>query len=128
MGVKTWGDTKPFVAKSPRKYCLNDIRIKLNNLKKRFGAYQVDNEIAFQRQYTNNEIDYLNMAYYALKSRFCRIHMWRYGVVNKIDYIPRKSYNPWDDYDDYDKYSWTITSATNTSTSATYYATYFNTL
>ena len=49
----------------------------------------------------------------------------RYGVVNKIDYIPRQnkwySYN-WND----DDYTWTITS--NTQTSSIYYATYFNTL
>jgi hypothetical protein len=125
MEEKKWGDTKPFIPKRPRKWDIKDITIKLDNLKKRFGAWTIESEIAYQRQYTDNAVDYLNMAYYALKQRYCRIHMWRYGVINNVDYLPKQnvwySYN-WND----NNYTWTITS--NTQTSSVYYATYFNTL
>ena len=120
MEEKKLDDTKPFIPKRPRKWDIKDITIKLDNLKKRFGEWAIVSEIKFQKRFTDNAVDYLNMAYYALKQRYCRIHMWRYGVINSVDYLPKPnklySYN-WDD----DDYTWTITSNT-------YYATYFNTL
>lgn len=116
MEEKKWADTKPFIPKRPRKWDIKDITIKLDNLKKRFGEWVIDNEIKFQKRYTDNAVDYLNMAYYALKQKYCKIHRRKYGIINNVEYTPKK--NVW--------HTWAITS--NTQTSSTYYATYFNTL
>lgn len=90
-----------------RKWCEKDIRIKLNNLKKLLGTYLVDREIMLQGQYTDNECDKLNLAYYSLKNRFSKINRWKYGLVRNVEYEikKRKSYN-WE-LDDLD--FWTIT-------------------
>ena len=97
-----------------RKWCEKDIRIKLENLKKILGSYVVDREIMLQGQYTDNECDKLNMAYYSLKDKHSRIYRWKYGVTRPVDYEPKKKkkYYEWSGGLDN---TWTIT-----ATSATY--------
>lgn len=98
----------------PRKWCEKDIRIKLENLKKRLGSYIVDREISLQGHYTDNVCDQLNMAYYSLKNKHSKIYRWKYGIVRHVDFEPKKrnDYYEWNGIVDN---SWTIT-----TTSATY--------
>ena len=94
-----------------RKWCEKDIRIKLENLEKLLGSWLVNREIMFQGQYTDNECDKLNLAYYSLKNKFSKIHRWKYGLVRNVEYEikKRKSYN-WDILDELsDLSSWSIT-------------------
>ena len=112
MEEKKWGDSKPLIPNRPRKWDIKDIEIKLNNLKKLIGVWAVETEIKYQKQYTDNAVDYLNMAYYALKQRYSRIHIWRYGNINNVEYEPKlnKLYsfdldNVWNERE----YTWTIT-------------------
>jgi hypothetical protein len=92
-----------------RKWCEKDIRIKLENLKKILGDYLVNREIMLQGQYTDNECDKLNLAYYSLKNKFSKIHRWKYGLIRNVNYEikKRRPFN-WE-LDDLDY--WTITPA-----------------
>lgn len=69
-----------------KKYDLNEINIRLNNLRNKFGSYEVDREINFQGKYTDNWCDNLNLAYRALKNRHTKIYRDRFGFVRPIIY------------------------------------------
>ena len=65
---------------------MKEINIRLNNLRDKFGSYEVDREINFQSKYTNNWCDNLNLAYRSLKNRHTKICRDRYGFVRPISY------------------------------------------
>ena len=127
----SWGSVKPCKSKV-RKWDERDITIKLENLKRKLGVWPVEQEISFQRHYTNNKVDYLNMAYYSLKDKFSKINRSKYGMVRQVEYErkerrrgPRPYDYPswwWDD----DIYNYTIgttnnfTTTTNTQHTHTY--------
>ena len=125
----SWGSVQPYKSKV-RKWDERDITIKLENLKKKLGVWPVEKEIIFQRHYTNNKVDYLNMAYYSLKDKFSKINRSKYGMVRQVEYERkerrRDPYNYpswwWDD----DIYNYTIgttnnfTTTTNTQHTHTY--------
>lgn len=73
-----------------KKYDLNEITIRLENLKNKFGSFVVENEIKYYKKYTDNECDMLNLAYRALKNKFTKIQRFRFGFVRVIDYEIRK--------------------------------------
>ena len=124
-----WGSVQPHKSKV-RKWDERDITIKLENLKRKLGVWPVEQEINFQRHYTNNKVDYLNMAYYSLKDKFSKINRSKYGMVRQVEYERkerrRDPYNYpswwWDD----DIYNYTIgttnnfTTTTNTQHTHTY--------
>ena len=125
----SWGSVQPYKSKV-RKWDERDITIKLENLKRKLGVWPVEQEINFQRHYTNNKVDYLNMAYYSLKDKFSKINRSKYGMVRQVEYERkerrRDPYNYpswwWDD----DIYNYTIgttnnfTTTTNTQHTHTY--------
>jgi hypothetical protein len=78
-----------------KKYDLNEITIRLENLKNKFGSYVVENEIKFYRKYTDNECDVLNLTYRALKHKFTKIQRFRFGIVRVIDYEIRQRKKLW---------------------------------
>ena len=73
-----------------KKYDLNEITIRLENLKNKFGSFVVENEIKYYRKYTDNECDMLNLSYRALKNKFTKIQRFRFGIVRVIDYEIRQ--------------------------------------
>ena len=76
--------------KDVKKYSLSEIRIRLNNLKKKRGSYAVEKEIDFSRKYTDNELDVLNLAYRTLKNRYTKIHRYKFGYVRTIGFEIKK--------------------------------------
>ena len=69
-----------------KKYDINEITTRLNNLKKKFGSYEVNREIDWQSRYSYNMCDVLNLAYRSLKNRHTKIFRDRYGFVRPISY------------------------------------------
>ena len=73
-----------------RKWSERDIMIKLTNLGKLLGWFTVQTEIEFQKKYTDNACDAMNLAYYSLKNRFCKINRHKFGYVRTPEYEPKK--------------------------------------
>lgn len=69
-----------------KKYDINEITTRLNNLKKKFGSYEVNREIDWQSRYSYNWCDVLNLAYRSLKNKHTKIRRDRYGFVRPISY------------------------------------------
>jgi hypothetical protein len=69
-----------------KKYDIKEITTRLNNLKKKFGSYEVDREIDWQSRYSYNWCDVLNLAYRSLKSKHTKIRRDRYGFVRPISF------------------------------------------
>jgi hypothetical protein len=127
----SWGSVQPYKSKV-RKWDERDITIKLENLKKKLGVWPVEKEIIFQRHYTNNKVDYLNMAYYSLKDKFSKINRSKYGMVRQVEYERKERRRGPCPYDypswwwDDDIYNYTIgttnnfTTTTNTQHTHTY--------
>lgn len=78
-----------------KKYDMKEITIRLNNLRNKFGSYEVDREINFQSKYTNNWCDNLNLAYRALKNRHTKIYRDRFGFVRPIIYEIKQRRKLW---------------------------------
>lgn len=78
-----------------KKYDIKEITIRLNNLRKKFGSYEVDREINFQSKYTNNWCDNLNLAYRVLKNRHTKIYRSRFGFVRPITYEIKQRSKLW---------------------------------
>jgi len=78
-----------------KKYDINEITTRLNNLKKKFGSYEVDREIDWQSRYTNNWCDVLNLAYRSLKNKHTKIRRDRYGFVRPISYEIKQRKKLW---------------------------------
>ncbi len=110
--------------KDVKKYSLSEIRIRLNNLKKKLGSYAVEKEIDFSRKYTDNELDVLNLAYRALKNRYTKIHRYKFGYVRTIGFEikkrkPSSVYYSDTYYYNTNTYStWTISSTTTLATNS----------
>ena len=111
-----------------RKWSEKDIMIKLTNLGKKFGWIPIQSEIDFQKKYTDNTCDAMNLAYYALKNRYCKIHRSKFGIIRIPEYEPKKrnyGYDMWYNYNDYMGYNdypgLYATSYTITTTTSTYY-------
>jgi hypothetical protein len=60
-----------------RKYCLKDIKIRINNLKKILGDDAVDMYVSTMRSLyiCYDEEDILNVAFYYMKNLYCKIHL-----------------------------------------------------
>jgi hypothetical protein len=69
-----------------KKYDIKEITTRLNNLKKKFGSYEVNREIDWQSRYSYNWCDILNLAYRSLKNKHTKIRRDRYGFVRPISY------------------------------------------
>ena len=69
-----------------KKYDINEITTRLNNLKNKFGSYEVNREIDWQSRYSHNWCDVLNLAYRSLKNKHTKIRRDRYGFVRPILY------------------------------------------
>lgn len=78
-----------------KKYDIREITIRLNNLRNKFGSYEVDREIDFQSKYTNNWCDNLNLAYRALKNKHTKIYRDRFGFVRPIIYEIKQRRKLW---------------------------------
>ena len=76
-----------------RKWSEKDIRIKLTNLAKILGMLNVQAEIQWQKKYTDNECDAMNLAYYSLKNKFSKIQRNTFGFVRTPEYEPKKKRN-----------------------------------
>lgn len=102
-----------------RKWSYNDIKIKLENLKKIINPYEIEHQIRIGKRYTDDETDAMNIAYYNLKRFYSKIKGSRYGVERLVSYKPRQ--RTYFDYVDYKSlwndtnYSstWTITTNSN---------------
>ena len=73
-----------------RKWSEKDIMIKLTNLGKKLGQIYIQAEIDFQKKYTDNYCDALNLAYYSLKNKFSKIQRSKFGFVRTPEYEPKK--------------------------------------
>lgn len=118
---KNWSELDTMFPKV-RKWSERDIMIKLTNLGKLLGWFTVQTEIEFQKKYTDNACDAMNLAYYSLKNRFCKIKRERFGFVRTPEYEPKKKrnygYDMWINYNDYTNLyatSYTITTSTYTN-------------
>ena len=104
-----------------KKYDITEITIRLNNLRKRFGDYYVDNAIRLCETYSDNRCDVLNLAYRNLKNRLIKIQRHKYGYVRNIEYEKKLRKNPYSIYYNCIDYSslypssssstWTITAS-----------------
>lgn len=102
-----------------KKYNWDEIVIRMNNLREKFGSYNVDTEIRLCCKYTDNKCDAYNLAYRKLKDKYTKIKRHRYGYVRTIDYEIKqrkpKLYIPYTIYDNVysnvysSSSSWTIT-------------------
>lgn len=121
---KNWSELDTMYPKV-RKWSEKDIMIKLTNLGKKFGWLTIQYEIDFQKKYTDNTCDAMNLAYYSLKNKMCKINRGKYGYVRTPEYEPKKRKDyygnyMWYNYNDYStSYTWTITTNSNS---------YYNTL
>lgn len=114
---KNWSELDTMFPKV-RKWLEKDIRIKLFNLGKKIGGLVVQSEIDFQKKYTDNACDAMNLAYYALKNRYCKIQRGRFGIIRIPEYEPKKINYIWYDYNDFP----TLYTTSYTTPSGTYYA------
>jgi hypothetical protein len=112
----SWGSVQPYKGKV-RKWDERDITIKLENLKRKLGVWPVEQEINFQRHYTNNKVDYLNMAYYSLKDKFSKINRSKYGMVRQVEYERKERRKR---VYDYPSWWWDEAIYNNSETSANY--------
>jgi hypothetical protein len=124
---KNWSELNTMFPKV-RKWSEKDIMIKLTNLAKKLGWLNVQTEIDFQKKYTDNTCDAMNLAYYSLKNKFSKIKRERFGFVRTPEYEPKKKrnygYDMWINYNDYMGYndypglyatSYTVTTSTYTN-------------
>jgi hypothetical protein len=109
---------QPTYSGKVRKWDERDITIKLENLKKKLGVWPVEQEINFQRHYTNNKVDYLNMAYYSLKDKFSKINRSKYGMVRQVEYERKERRR--DPHNYYPSWWWDEAIYNDSGTSANY--------
>lgn len=82
-----------------KKWDIEIIKVKLNNLKKIISAYEIEQEIAYCKVFTDDEKDFLNMAYYRLKERHIKYNRGIFGTIKMPTYKPKNHglYSRWDE-------------------------------
>ena len=83
---------------------LEQMRKRLENLKKVIHPPLVDTYIAVKKAVADNELDALYLAYYQLKGLSLRYNRATFGQVNDVNYKPKFD---WESYlKEYDRYKW----------------------
>lgn len=94
--------------KYAKKLPIDNVSVKLNNLKKIINPIIIEGEINAAKFATDDETDALNIAYYSLKNMFSKIKRYRYGTVLNVDYKPKTIESVWyKDYQFQNSYYWT---------------------
>lgn len=106
-----------------RKWSNKDIAIKLKNLAKIISHNEISAEINYAMKYTNNFVDAMNIAYYALKRKHSKIKLSNFGLIRQVEFEPKPS-NKFYGYYMPLTYSNTNIWTTNTNSSSNYYLAY----
>lgn len=69
-----------------KKWSEKEIRIRLKNLEKIIPSDVIKNRVLLQMDFTRNEVDAMNLAYYSLKRNYSKVRADNFGTLNKIDY------------------------------------------
>ena len=83
---------------------LNEMKRRIKNLKKILNPIEVDMYVTLSKCKTNNELDSLYMAYYALKRMHLKYNTNLFGHLNHVEYEPilksfsETSPNQWIEY------------------------------
>lgn len=70
-------------------WSLDEIRIRIRNLKKILPDAEIDFAIHIHSCITTDECELLHLAYYYLKSKFCKIERSNWGKVNSVYVKPK---------------------------------------
>ena len=85
---------------------LEQMRKRLENLKKVMNPHLVDTYVAVKKTVTDNELDALYLAYYQLKDLSLKYNKATFGQVNYVDYEPKLKFD-WDSYlKEFYRYAW----------------------
>lgn len=74
-----------------KRYGHDEIVKRLENLKKILGEFSVSMAIDMFKNYTNNEDDYLHLAFYFLKNSHLRYRQTAFGMRQKLEYEKKPS-------------------------------------
>ena len=128
-----------------KRYGHDEIVKRLENLKKVLGEFSVSIAIGMFKGYTDNEDDYLHLAFYFLKDSNLKYRQTTFGMRQKLNYEKKPSFqtSPKWYYNDYnslypstvsgvslrqdDSDAYTITTAANTANYAIQYMPIYNT-
>ena len=118
-----------------KRYGHDEIVKRLENLKKVLGEFRVNIVIGAFKACTDNEDDYLHLAFYYLKNSNLKYRQTTFGIRQELNYEKKPSLKRY--YDDYstlypcdvsgvslrqdDSGAYTITTATNTANYAVQY-------
>ena len=117
-----------------KKFSSDEIRVRIENLKKILGWVEVEMTIAKFKSYSYNDCDVLHLAYYDLKKKHLKFNREAFGKLNEVEYEQIKPQHTWDydwgrnyNYNYCGNYDWTcnydsssLTTATNTITTSAY--------
>lgn len=120
---KDWKSLDELYPKTPkvRKWSEKDITIKLRNLGEKIGWMIVYTEIEYQKKYTDNICDAMNLAFYSLKNKFSKICRSNFGFVRVPEYEPKKTFFNGNVYDWYNYKDCCNVYTTSYTTSASSY-------
>ena len=121
-----------------KRYGHDEIVKRLENLKKVLGEFSVSIAIDMFKGYTDNEDDYLHLAFYFLKDSNLKYRQTTFGIRQKLNYekkpSPKWYYNDYNSYNSLypstvsrvslrqcDSGAYTITTSTNTANYAIQY-------
>jgi hypothetical protein len=111
-----------------KRWNLEEMKIRVNNLKKVINETLVNRYCYRALEETDNELDALYIAYYDLKALSLKYKREVYGTVNNVDYKPKFDWNSY--LDEYLKNN--INYYTSTASSYTWstrtYSSYYNLL
>ena len=108
-----------------KKWNLEQMRKRIDNLKKVINSSIVDFYFFQSLEKTDNELDALYITFYKLKSLALKYKRELYGFVNEVQYEPKFDCNRYlNEYLYAHSNDWSSTTATHTYS----YSTYYNTL
>jgi len=74
-----------------KRYGHDEIVKRLENLKKALGEFSVSIAIYMFKEYTDNEDDYLHLAFYSLKNSNLKYRQTTFGVRQELNYEKKPS-------------------------------------
>ena len=82
----------------PKRWDLEQMRKRVENLKKIINPYRVETKLNFCKALTDNELDALYLTYYQLKEENLKYDRHIFGKVNFVEYKPKIVIEPLNNY------------------------------